>query len=104
MDSGVLADNETFEDDFDVLREILPGELIGLMDQILCHEVRFLGTSFGIRVLESNISDADSRPARWHGIWVTRSHSPYSLRIILTGYCGPNPRIWKRPALVGKRP
>ncbi|KAL8912645.1 MAG: hypothetical protein Q9171_002370 [Xanthocarpia ochracea] len=39
MDSGVLADNETFEDEFDVLREILPGELIGLMDQILCHEM-----------------------------------------------------------------
>ncbi len=48
MDSGVLADNETFEDEFDVLREILPGELIGLMDQILCHEVRSLGAGFEI--------------------------------------------------------
>lgn len=40
MDSGFLAEGEMFEDDFDVLKELLPEEIIGLMDQILCYEVR----------------------------------------------------------------
>ncbi|KAL8700157.1 MAG: hypothetical protein Q9201_005601 [Fulgogasparrea decipioides] len=39
MDSGFLAGGETIEDEFDVLRELLPEEIVGLMDQILCHEV-----------------------------------------------------------------
>ncbi|KAL8950532.1 MAG: hypothetical protein Q9222_003442 [Ikaeria aurantiellina] len=39
MDSGALADGESFEDEFDVSRELLPEEVVGLMDQILCHEM-----------------------------------------------------------------
>lgn len=39
MDSGFLAEGETLEDGFDVLQELLPEEIVGLMDQILCHEV-----------------------------------------------------------------
>ncbi|KAL8728353.1 MAG: hypothetical protein Q9181_005374 [Wetmoreana brouardii] len=39
MDSGFLAVGEKFEDEFDVLQELLPEEFVGLMDQILCHEV-----------------------------------------------------------------
>ncbi|KAL8971077.1 MAG: hypothetical protein Q9183_001225 [Haloplaca sp. 2 TL-2023] len=38
MDSGFLAEGDTLEDDYDVLQPMLPDELIGLMDQLLCHE------------------------------------------------------------------
>ncbi|ERF76623.1 hypothetical protein EPUS_04443 [Endocarpon pusillum Z07020] len=39
MDSGHLAPGETLEDEYNVLRNLLPEEVIGIMDQILCHEV-----------------------------------------------------------------
>ena len=41
MDSGYLAAGETLEDDYDVSRELLPEEVVGIMDQLLCHEVGF---------------------------------------------------------------
>ncbi|KAL9097683.1 MAG: hypothetical protein Q9165_000009 [Trypethelium subeluteriae] len=40
MDSGCLEVGETLEDDYDVHCELLPEEIIAVMDQILCHEVR----------------------------------------------------------------
>lgn len=40
MDSGYLGPGETLEDDYDVLHEILPEEVVGIMDQLLCSEVR----------------------------------------------------------------
>jgi hypothetical protein len=47
MDSGYLDPAETagktiaqaLEDDYDVHRDLLPVELLGIMDQLLCHEV-----------------------------------------------------------------
>ncbi|KAL9104451.1 MAG: hypothetical protein Q9163_000603 [Psora crenata] len=39
MDSGYLVDGETLEDDYNVLRDLLPGEAIGVMDQLLCFEM-----------------------------------------------------------------
>ena len=39
MDSGYLACGDYVEHDYDVLREILPNEVIGIMDQMLCFEV-----------------------------------------------------------------
>lgn len=39
MDSGYLAPGETLEDDYDVLGELLPEEVIEIMDQMLCYEV-----------------------------------------------------------------
>lgn len=39
MDSGCLAPGETLEDDYDVLGELLPEEVIEIMDQMLCYEV-----------------------------------------------------------------
>ncbi|KAL2057872.1 hypothetical protein ABVK25_001489 [Lepraria finkii] len=39
MDSGFLNPGETLEDDYDVLRELLPEEVLGIMDQMLCYEV-----------------------------------------------------------------
>ena len=39
MDSGYLSPGETLEDDFDVLQELLPEEVIGIMDSLFCSEV-----------------------------------------------------------------
>ena len=39
MDSGYLMDKDTPADDYDVLRQLLPEEVIGIMDQLLCFEV-----------------------------------------------------------------
>jgi hypothetical protein len=44
MDSGYLGGGENhaqaLEDDYDVMRELRPEEVLGIMDQLLCHEVR----------------------------------------------------------------
>lgn len=39
MDSGYLAPGDTLGDDYDILRELLPEEVVGIMDQLLCAEV-----------------------------------------------------------------
>ncbi|KAF2097503.1 Mak10-domain-containing protein [Rhizodiscina lignyota] len=39
MDSGFLAPGETLYDTYDVLQELLPEEVIGIMDQIMCYEM-----------------------------------------------------------------
>lgn len=43
MDSGYIAPGENqaqaLEDDYDVRRELTAAEVVGLMDQLLCHEV-----------------------------------------------------------------
>lgn len=39
MDSGCLADGESPDPDYDVCRPLLPEEVIGIIDQLLCHEV-----------------------------------------------------------------
>ncbi|KAL2834209.1 Mak10 subunit, NatC N-terminal acetyltransferase-domain-containing protein [Aspergillus cavernicola] len=42
MDSGYLGPEENrqgLDDDYDVLRDLSPGEVVGIMDELLCHEV-----------------------------------------------------------------
>lgn len=39
MDSGYLAPGESAEAEYNVMRSLLPEEVIGIMDQLLCHEV-----------------------------------------------------------------
>ena len=39
MDSGYLRSGEILEDDYNVLQKLLPEEVIGVMDQLLCFEV-----------------------------------------------------------------
>lgn len=39
MDSGFLQPGETLEDEYDCLGKLLPEELIGIMDQLLCYEM-----------------------------------------------------------------
>ena len=41
MDSGYLASGEMLEDDYDILKDLLPEEVIGIMDQMLCFEVSY---------------------------------------------------------------
>lgn len=40
MDSGYLKPGETMQDDYDFGQALLPEEIIGIIDQLLCHEVR----------------------------------------------------------------
>ena len=40
MDSGYLVDGETLEDDFDFSTDLSPAQVLGIMDQLLCFEVR----------------------------------------------------------------
>ncbi|KAJ9665442.1 N-alpha-acetyltransferase, non-catalitic subunit [Coniosporium apollinis] len=39
MDSGVLQPGETLEHDYDLQKDLLPEEVIGIMDQLLCYEM-----------------------------------------------------------------
>ena len=41
MDSGFLELGDTLEDDYDCSRELLPEEVIGIMDSLSCLEVRW---------------------------------------------------------------
>lgn len=91
MDSGHLEPGETLEDDYDVLRELLPEEIIGIMDQMLCFEV--IPTHEHYKAI--NNSDTDTRYGRWRGIWALHSRSLCSLRCTSTGCYGLSRRVWK---------
>ncbi|KAK3372869.1 Mak10 subunit, NatC N-terminal acetyltransferase-domain-containing protein [Lasiosphaeria ovina] len=39
MDSGCLAPGESLDDDYDVTRPLLPSEVLGIIDQLLCLEM-----------------------------------------------------------------
>ena len=39
MDSGCVDPGEEFDETYDVTRSLLPEEVIGIIDQLLCHEV-----------------------------------------------------------------
>lgn len=39
MDSGVLQPGETLEHDYDLQKDLLPEEVVGIMDQLLCYEM-----------------------------------------------------------------
>lgn len=45
MDSGFLAPGETLDDEYDTSRLLLPEEVLGVVDKLLCQEVsRFKNT------------------------------------------------------------
>lgn len=84
MDSGYLSPGETLEDEYDVWRELLPEEVVGIMDQLLCHEVRSVPVPHGQQSTSGETSGQCDRvnrtkaeaverllsTSRWHGIWV----------------------------------
>lgn len=39
MDSGCLAEGESLDEEYDVTRNLLPQEVLGIIDQLLCLEV-----------------------------------------------------------------
>ncbi|KAI1382762.1 Mak10-domain-containing protein [Hypoxylon trugodes] len=39
MDSGVLAEGESLDEEYDVSRDLLPEEILGIIDQLLCLEM-----------------------------------------------------------------
>lgn len=39
MDSGCVEPGDEFEELYDVSRALLPEEVLGIIDQLLCHEV-----------------------------------------------------------------
>jgi len=47
MDSGYLKPGETMQDEYDFGQALLPEEIIGIIDQLLCHEVRDSVWKFG---------------------------------------------------------
>ena len=101
MDSGYLVPGETLEDDYDVLKELLPEEVVGIMDQMLCYEV---STVWLVSPGNKDISDADRRSFRWHGIWVIHFPRLSSRPSILTVFYGRNQRHWTRRASIEGNP
>jgi hypothetical protein len=39
MDTGFFAAGEKMDDDYDVIRDLLPEEVLGIIDQLICFEV-----------------------------------------------------------------
>lgn len=58
MDSGFLAPGESLDDDYDVLRKLVPEQVIGIIDQLICFEVG-IRRAFNIPMWTK--SDADAR-------------------------------------------
>lgn len=48
MDSGYLEPGETMEDDYDFSQPLLPEEIIGIIDQLLRHEVSLYMFNMGV--------------------------------------------------------
>lgn len=76
MDSGCLEAGETMQDDYDFSKALLPEEIIGIIDQLICHEVWIL-TQLKCKCLTSH---------RWLGTWVIPSLKQFSPAFTLTGY------------------
>lgn len=45
MDSGCVQSEDDLEELYDVSRPLLPEEVLGIMDQLLCHEVSMPSSS-----------------------------------------------------------
>ena len=107
MDSGYLAPGETLDDDYDVLRDLLPEEVIGIMDQMLCYEVWIL---FSLAVALSLYYKLQRQSVliilipgiirRWHGIWDIRLRNRCLHPSISIYYFGPSLERSKKLALI----
>lgn len=102
MDSGFLAQSESPDDDYDVLRELLPEEVLGIIDQLICFEVGIRRT---FNQPMRTKSDADDRANRWRGTWVIHYRSRCSLLATSTGYYGRSRKPYsKHASIVRKKP
>ncbi|KAF4123844.1 N-alpha-acetyltransferase 35, NatC auxiliary subunit [Geosmithia morbida] len=68
MDSGCVAAGEEFDETYDVSRPLLPEEVLGIIDQLLCHEMSWhLGYPLSQTVFTSVYVEALLKPDP-HGI------------------------------------
>jgi hypothetical protein len=61
MDSGCVDAGEEFEETYDVSRSLSPQEVIGIMDELLCHEVSEMFV----------VHDSKLMMSRCRGTWAT---------------------------------
>lgn len=69
MDSGCVESPDDLEELYDVTQPLLPEEVLGIIDQLLCHEVSVLLYD---QVHKLNLL------SRWHGIKDIPFHRHYS--------------------------
>ncbi|KAI0484617.1 Mak10-domain-containing protein [Xylariaceae sp. FL0804] len=63
MDSGVLAEGESLDEEYDVSQELLPEEILGIIDQLLCLEMAWhLGYPLSQTLLTSVYVEALMNP------------------------------------------
>ncbi|KAI3327554.1 Mak10-domain-containing protein [Xylariaceae sp. AK1471] len=94
MDSGVLDEGESLDEEYDVTRGLLPEEILGIIDQLLCLEMAWhLGYPLSQTLLTSVYVEAlmNPRPTTIDEVDFTRippnqSREP-SLLFVLRAYC-----------------
>ena len=100
MDSGYLGPGETLDDDYDVLRPLLPGQVIGIMDQLICFEVGLCSPE--ISFLRATYLMLILGLVRLPGIWVTHFLNHCLAHFILRSYFGRNQSLRKKRVLIEK--
>lgn len=69
MDSGCVDPGEEFDETYDVSRSLAPEEVVGIIDQLICHEVSHLD-SLSLQHLLT-LSDG---MASWLSLVTNRAH------------------------------
>ncbi|KAI1178225.1 Mak10 subunit, NatC N-terminal acetyltransferase-domain-containing protein [Nemania sp. FL0916] len=94
MDSGVLNEGEPLDEDYDVARHLLPEEILGIIDQLLCLEMAWhLGYPLSQTVLTSVYAEALMNPFPTtieevdFTTWMSGSPRLPSLLFVLRAYC-----------------
>ena len=93
MDSGCLADGESPEEQYDLERHLQPEELIWLLDELTCGEVRLCQVPHIVSVAEL---------CRLPGLWVIHCHRRCSHQSTWTGYFGRIQGPWQTQHLIGE--
>ncbi|KAM0330519.1 hypothetical protein ACHAQA_003466 [Verticillium albo-atrum] len=93
MDSGCLEPGESLDDDYDVSRPLLPEEVLGIIDQLICHEMAWhVGyplsqTVFTCAYVESILMPAPSTLDEAHFIRNATPTSSSHMHAVLRAYC-----------------
>ncbi|KAI0202502.1 Mak10-domain-containing protein [Astrocystis sublimbata] len=94
MDSGLLDEGESLDEEYDVTRELLPDEILGIIDQLLCLEMAWhQGYPLSQTILTSVYIEAlmNPRPDTLDDVNFTRHSTPppkeSSLLFALRAYC-----------------
>ncbi|KAL9614381.1 MAG: hypothetical protein Q9167_001110 [Letrouitia subvulpina] len=87
MDSGYLQNHDSFEDDLDAIQDLLPEEVIGVMDQMLSYEMAWhMGLLCSVpKTLEDALSDR-SKKVRTENQSLELALRAYTIALIKT--CG----------------